>query len=88
MNGSSSLPTLLDAIASPVRLRLLVALEDGPLGTRDLFVRVGVAPRAGRHHLGVLLRARLVVRRGDGSVEVARTGWTGVVETLGELGRR
>jgi DNA-binding transcriptional ArsR family regulator len=81
------LAALLHAMNSPVRLRMLTALDEGPLLKSKLYRRVGVPHAVGRVHLELLVKIGAVREDGD-RVEVARTGWRELIAELEDLARR
>lgn len=78
---------LLHAMNSPVRLAMLVALDDGPLVRAKLYRRAGVPAAVGRVHLQVLVTVGAV--RDDGErVEAVSSDWGDFVAFLDDLARR
>ncbi len=50
----------------PLRIRILVALQDRPLNTNQLAARLAIDYKTAQHHLRVLTENRIVSPTGDG----------------------
>lgn len=57
---------LMQALATPSRVRLLYALRDGEAGVGELAARAGVTPSAASQQLRILRHLRFVATRRDG----------------------
>jgi DNA-binding transcriptional ArsR family regulator len=76
----------LHAIAHPIRLSALIALERQPLlSTAELATAVGVSERQLMRHLHLLDAAGLVTTTSDGRHAAVTTGWAALAERLEAL---
>jgi DNA-binding transcriptional ArsR family regulator len=74
---------VLKALSHPVRLAMLVALEQQELTAPELAKRIGVPARAGAPHLEALRGAGLVLDGGQpGHVRTSAKGWAAIERQL------
>jgi DNA-binding transcriptional ArsR family regulator len=63
---------LMQALATPSRVRLLYALRDSEAGVNELAERAGVTPSAASQQLRILRHLRFVATRRDGRAVLYR----------------
>jgi DNA-binding transcriptional ArsR family regulator len=69
---SEAIAELMQALATPSRVRLLYALADHEAGVNELAARAGVTPSAASQQLRVLRHLRFVATRRDGRAVLYR----------------
>lgn len=79
-------PEVLHALANPLRLAALVALEERGRAPADLAAALGVGEPELMEHLHLLEAGGLVeVDSGTGTVQTRSAGWTEIVAQLARL---
>jgi DNA-binding transcriptional ArsR family regulator len=74
----------LEVVANPVRLRIILALLDGPLGRKQLILRCRLPRTTVAYHLKPLQRAGVIISTGVDD----RTGYSLSGEWVESNGRR
>jgi ArsR family transcriptional regulator, nickel/cobalt-responsive transcriptional repressor len=69
---AAAIAELMQALATPSRVRLLYALRDGEAGVNELAERAGVTPSAASQQLRILRHLRFVATRREGRAIVYR----------------
>lgn len=82
---SEAIAELMQALATPSRVRLLYALRDGEGGVNELAERAGVTPSAASQQLRILRHLRFVATRRDGRSIVYRLHDAHVATLLDEV---
>jgi DNA-binding transcriptional ArsR family regulator len=76
---------LMQALATPSRVRLLYALRDGEAGVSELAERAAVTPSAASQQLRILRHLRFVATRRDGRAVLYRLHDAHVAALLDEV---
>jgi DNA-binding transcriptional ArsR family regulator len=82
---SVAIAELMQALATPSRVRLLYALRDSEAGVNELADRAGVTPSAASQQLRILRHLRFVATRRDGRAVLYRLHDDHVAALLDEV---
>lgn len=80
MDLAEMIAARLRVIGDPNRIRILDQLREGELSVAQITERLGTSQQNTSKHLGVLLQARIVARRKEGTSSLYRVADEGVFE--------